>query len=82
MCRFWWYWQGEKRPDYIAFVNKTYGPGFTYADFAPHFKASLFEPKRWAKTFEASGAKYGKIYSFMAFKLLHLTHRKGQYTVF
>ncbi|GAU89881.1 hypothetical protein RvY_02380 [Ramazzottius varieornatus] len=55
---FWWYWQGEKRPDFIAFVNNTYGPGFTYADFAPHFKATFYEPKRWAKTFEASGAKY------------------------
>ncbi|XP_055351700.1 plasma alpha-L-fucosidase-like [Paramacrobiotus metropolitanus] len=55
---FWWYWQGEKRQNFIDFVKNNYGPGFTYADFAPQFHAAFYDPKAWAKLFEASGAQY------------------------
>lgn len=37
---------------------KTYGEDFTYADFAPMFKAQDYDPDAWAELFEASGAKY------------------------
>lgn len=37
---------------------KTYGKGFRYEDFAPLFKAELWEPKEWADLFERSGARY------------------------
>lgn len=35
-----------------------YGPNFKYADFAPQFKAELFNPNDWADLFVASGARY------------------------
>eukprot|EP00884_Botryococcus_braunii_P002981 jgi/Botrbrau1/12684/Bobra.67_1s0048.1 len=38
--------------------NKTYGPNFTYADFAPMFKAELFDPAAWASLFKRAGARY------------------------
>ena len=38
--------------------KSTYGPFFTYYDFARQFKAELFEPDRWARLFEQAGAKY------------------------
>ncbi|WP_455593028.1 alpha-L-fucosidase [Bacteroides sp.] len=37
---------------------KTYGEDFTYADFAPMFKAQDYDADAWAKLFEESGAKY------------------------
>jgi alpha-L-fucosidase len=41
-----------------AYHNKTYGEDFTYYQFAPLFKAELFNPDEWAQLFEQSGAKY------------------------
>jgi alpha-L-fucosidase len=35
-----------------------YGEDAPYQDFAPQFKAEMFDPDRWAKTIERSGAKY------------------------
>ncbi len=37
---------------------KTYGKDFTYYQFAPLFKAELFDPDKWAELFRAAGAKY------------------------
>ncbi len=37
---------------------KLWGEDFAYQDFAPEFKAELFDPDLWASTFERSGAKY------------------------
>jgi alpha-L-fucosidase len=37
---------------------KTYGEDFRYQDFAPLFKAELWDPNEWADLFERSGAKY------------------------
>ena len=54
---FWWNWQGAKNKAYIDFVNKNYPPGWTYADFAPQFRAEFYDPNQWADIFKASGAK-------------------------
>ena len=33
-------------------------PDFPYKDFAPQFRAELFDPNHWADVFARSGAKY------------------------
>ncbi|MFD2965313.1 MULTISPECIES: alpha-L-fucosidase [Olivibacter] len=43
---------------FLDFHNKTYGPNFTYQDFAPLFKAEHFKPEQWAELFKKAGAKY------------------------
>jgi len=59
-----WYWNkllntGSKVNRYfVEFHNKTYGPNFKYQDFAPMFRAELFDPDQWAKLFKESGARY------------------------
>ncbi len=55
-----WYWSDMTNPDgeTWAFHKKTYGEDFKYQDFAPMFKAELFEPAEWADIFKRSGAKY------------------------
>ena len=40
------------------FHKRVFGAEFPYQNFAPMFKAELFDPARWADTFERSGAKY------------------------
>jgi alpha-L-fucosidase len=63
-----WYWnamtqgKGEK-PDPVqagtwAYHQRRYGAGFDYRDFAPEFRAELFDPDQWADLFRRSGAKY------------------------
>ncbi len=41
-----------------AFHRKNWGDTFEYRDFAPLFKAALFDPGFWADLFYRSGAKY------------------------
>ena len=41
-----------------AFHGKNYGRDFEYRDFAPLFKAELWQPERWAKMFRDAGARY------------------------
>ncbi len=55
-----WYWNSltTRKPATVDFHNRTYGPDFSYAQFAPMFKAELFDPDRWADVFQKSGAKY------------------------
>jgi alpha-L-fucosidase len=57
-----WYWykSREQLPDnpWRAFHSRTFGPDFDYMDFAPSFRAELFDPAAWAQLFEASGARY------------------------
>lgn len=59
-----WYWwrtagpDGERIAEYVDFQNRVYGEDFKYQDFAPMFKAQMFDPARWAKLFKRSGAKY------------------------
>jgi len=38
--------------------KKLYGANYPYANFAPQFRAELFDPAHWADVFERSGAKY------------------------
>lgn len=54
---FWWCWKGAKTPECIDFMQKNYRPGFSYADFAPMFKAEFFDPNQWADILSKSGAK-------------------------
>ena len=48
-----WYWHdmmNEKGATW-AFHEKTYGAKFKYQDFAPMFKAEMFDPAQWADVF-------------------------------
>jgi alpha-L-fucosidase len=64
-----WYWNaltnGKNDPKANAietgtweYHQKRYGADFQYQDFAPQFRAELFDPDRWADVFARSGAKY------------------------
>ncbi len=64
-----WYWNamtgGKSDPKASAIQTGTwayhqnrYGADFTYPDFAPQFRAELFDPDHWADVFARSGAKY------------------------
>ncbi|KAF0294882.1 Alpha-L-fucosidase [Amphibalanus amphitrite] len=55
---FWEYWQEQKWPQYVEFMEKNYRPNFTYPDFASQFTAEFFDPAQWADLFKAAGAKY------------------------
>ncbi len=57
-----WYWNNmaNQKPDNVwwQFHRKNYGEDFPYQDFAPMFRAELFNPDQWADLFVRSGAKY------------------------
>ncbi|QEH37742.1 Alpha-L-fucosidase [Aquisphaera giovannonii] len=57
-----WYWNNmaNKKPDNVwwQFHKKNYGESFEYKDFAPLFKAELYDADQWAELFHRSGAKY------------------------
>ena len=59
-----WYWSkllnksSKVYSHFNEFHEKTYGTGFKYQDFAPMFKAELFNPGQWAELFRNAGAKY------------------------
>ena len=64
-----WYWnaltQGKTNPKASgiqtgtwAYHQKQYGADFPYQNFAPQFRAELFDPDHWADVFSRSGAKY------------------------
>ena len=40
------------------FHNRVYGKDFEYRQFAPMFKAELWNPDKWANLFKDAGAKY------------------------
>jgi len=42
----------------VDFMKNNYGENFQYKDFAPLFKAELFDADEWAEIFENAGAKY------------------------
>ena len=60
---FWWCWTGQKKPECVDFMKKNYRPGFSYADFAPMFKAEFFDPDQWADLLARSGARFVQICS-------------------
>ena len=41
-----------------AFHKRMYGEDFPYQNFAPMFRAELFDPDRWADLFVKAGARY------------------------
>lgn len=57
-----WYWNNmaNKKADnpWWKFHEANYGKDFDYKEFAPMFRAELFNPDQWADIFERSGAKY------------------------
>jgi len=59
-----WYWNylmnkdGKSYDKVQAFHRKNYGADFNYMDFAPQFRAELFDPAHWAGVFRKSGARY------------------------
>ena len=54
-----WFWSSWKsgNKDAVEFMKNNYPPNFTYADFAPMFRAEFFSPDQWAEIFKAAGAK-------------------------
>jgi alpha-L-fucosidase len=58
-----WYWNSLTKnmktngPTW-KFHQRVYGANFPYYDFAPMFRAELYDPDHWADVFERSGAKY------------------------
>jgi len=55
---FWYYWQHDRRPDFVNYMAQNYPPKFTYQDFGHQFTAEFFEPSKWAELFVKAGAKY------------------------
>ena len=64
-----WYWNsltnGKEAPGPTGhgaltwqFHQRVYGGEFPYFDFAPLFRAELYDPDHWADVFVRSGAKY------------------------
>jgi alpha-L-fucosidase len=63
-----WYWnaitEGQKsRQNPVNagswdYHKRVYGADYDYKDFAPQFRAQLFDPDHWADVFQKSGAKY------------------------
>jgi len=57
-----WYWNkmANKKPDNVwwQFHKKNFGENFDYKEFAPSFRAELFNPDHWADIFARSGARY------------------------
>ena len=53
-----WYDTNSHGGKVREFHDKWYGADFEYREFAPLFKAELFDPKEWAEIFKRAGAKY------------------------
>lgn len=81
---FWWHWKGENDPKYVEFMKKNYRPGFSYADFAPMFRAEFFDPDLWADMLARSGARFVGRFFHNFFKGCHsfntLTYRVFLYS--
>ena len=55
-----WFLRGLQVGDTLRLrlLRENYGEDFTYRDFAPLFKAELFDPDEWANLFRRAGARY------------------------
>lgn len=55
-----WFLRGIQtgQPNRVEFMKKYWGEDFTYNDFAPLWKAELFDANKWADIFQKAGAKY------------------------
>jgi len=55
----WYRWRMEdKNSDTWKFHAKNYGEAFLYEDFAPLFKAEMWDPDFWTELFVKAGARY------------------------
>lgn len=68
-AEWYWYWLRATPPaddaravarhrEVAAFHERVFGSDFAYYQFAPLFKAELFDPDEWARIFEQAGARY------------------------
>ena len=58
-AEWYWYWLNDPKQEAVRkFHAQAYGEKFQYQDFAPIFKAELFNPDQWADIFARAGAKY------------------------
>jgi alpha-L-fucosidase len=65
----WWWWKGPTPlSDVTSYMKKFYPPNFTYADFAPKFRAEFYDPNKWRDIIVASGAKY--VYSSISVTIM------------
>jgi alpha-L-fucosidase len=63
-----WYWnamtngqRGTNNPVHTGtwkYHQEMYGADYDYKNFAPQFRAELYDPTHWADVFQRSGAKY------------------------
>ena len=55
-----WYWNSLNKANSSTrkFHDRNYGANFPYFDFAPMFRAELYNPDHWVDVFQRSGAKY------------------------
>ncbi len=57
-----WYWRRieDRKPENVwwQFHKKNYGEDCAYQDFAPQFKAELFDAQQWASLFQRAGVRY------------------------
>lgn len=55
-----WYLRGLQvgQEGRVNFMKENWGEDFEYEDFAPLWKAELFDAREWAEIFERAGAKY------------------------
>ncbi|MCW5982757.1 MAG: alpha-L-fucosidase [Bryobacteraceae bacterium] len=61
-----WYWHALKAGPRLKdkpnptweFHGRNYGQDYPYENFAPLFRAEMYDPDYWAEVFEKSGAKY------------------------
>jgi alpha-L-fucosidase len=55
-----WFLRGLQVGDTLRtrFMRQHYGEDFGYRDFAPLFRAELFDPDEWADLFQRAGARY------------------------
>ena len=55
-----WFLRGLQLGDSarVNYQKRVYGEDFTYRDYAPLFKAELFDADEWADIFRRSGARY------------------------
>ncbi len=55
-----WFLRGLQVGDTLRtrFMREQYGADFDYRDFAPLFRAELFDPDEWADLFMRAGARY------------------------
>lgn len=58
-----WYWYriksaNPKEAAWKEFHSRNHGADFDYMDFAPQFRAELFDAAQWADLFERAGVRY------------------------